>query len=157
MDYLAEIYSLSTQFYLDHPQSQYPEILMKKNRPYSCLLVEYYDGLFICVPYRSNVRHTYAYHFKTSARSRRCQSGLDYTKSVLIKNTDYIDSTVSAIVDQDEYKETQLNLPRIVREVTAYVTDYRDDLNGTQKLHHREWARRYSHSTLPYFNALLMT
>lgn len=155
MEYLAEIYSLSPQFFLDYPQSQYPEILRKANRPYSCLLVEYYDSFFICIPYRSHVRHPYAYHFRTSARSRSCQSGLDYSKSVLINNSDYIDSTVHAVVDQDEYRETILNLPRITKEVTDYVTAYKDDLNGIRTLHPREWQRRYANSTLPYFKSFL--
>ena len=55
--------------------------------------------------------------FKSSARSQRSQSGLDYTKSILIKDNAYIDATVPALVDQDEYKETMVNLPRIVQEV----------------------------------------
>lgn len=155
MDYLAEIYSLSTQFYNNYPISQYPEIAIKKGRPYSCLLVEYMDDLFICIPFRSHIRHKYAYHFQNSIRSRHCQSGLDYTKVVLIKNNDYLNTVTSAVVDQDEYKETMQNLPRIVREVHKYISDYKADLNDVQKLHPKEWQRRYGMSTLPYFNEFL--
>lgn len=155
MEYIAEVYSLSAQFFADYPSNQYPEIAIKKNRPYSCLLIEYMDDLFICIPFRSHVRHPYAYHFKTSFRSQRSQSGLDYTKSILIKNNDYLDTATPAIVDQDEYKETMTNLPRIVREVFAYISDYKDDLNGIQKLHPKEWRRRYGCSTLPYFDDIL--
>ena len=117
MEYIAEIHSLSAKFFTDYPHSQYPEIAVKKNRPYSCLLIEYMDDLFICIPFRSHIRHPHAYHFKSSARSQRSQSGLDYTKSILIKDNAYIDATVPALVDQDEYKETMVNLPRIVQEV----------------------------------------
>lgn len=154
MEYLAEIHSLSARFYADYPQTQYPEIAQKQSRPYSCLLIEYMDDLFLCIPFRSHVRHKYAYHFKHSARSRRSQSGLDYTKIVLIKNNAYLDPA-PAVVDQDEYKETMLHLPRIVQEAYAYLSDYKDDLNGTRKLHPREWQRRYGMSTLPYFDHLL--
>lgn len=155
MEYAAEIYSLSSKFYTDYPNTQYPEIAVKKGRPYSCLLVEYMDDLFICIPFRSHVRHKYAYHFKNSARSKRCQSGLDYTKIALIKNNDYLDTTTPAVVDQDEYKEAVQNLPRIVQEAYEYISDYKDDLNGVQKLHPKEWQRRYGMSTLPYFDSFL--
>lgn len=155
MEYIAEIYNLSSQFYTDYPHSQYPEIVVKKGRAYSCLLVEYMDDLFICIPFRSHVRHKYAYHFKNSARSKQCQSGLDYTKVALIKNNDYLDVTTPAIVDQDEYKETVQNMPRIVQEVYDYISDYKDDLNGIKKLHPKEWKRRYGMSTLSYFDELL--
>ena len=45
MEYIAEIHSLSAKFFTDYPHSQYPEIAVKKNRPYSCLLIEYMDDL----------------------------------------------------------------------------------------------------------------
>ena len=155
MEYTAEIYSLSPQFYTAYPAAQYPEILIKQGRPYSCLLIEYLDDLFLCIPFRSYVRHKYAYHFKQSVRSRQRRSGLDYTKLVLIQNDAYLDTATPAVVDQDEYKEAVQNLPRIVQEVYAYLSDYKDDLNGVKPLHPREWQRRYGMSTLPYFNHFL--
>jgi hypothetical protein len=155
MNYLAEICHLSAQFYADYPKSQYPEILAKISRPYSCLLIEYWNDLFLCIPYRSHVPHPYAYHFKNSARSKQNRSGLDYTKSILVQNPQYIETAVSAVVDQDEYKETIVNLPRIVQETYNYISDYNDDLNGVRKLHPKEWKRRYGRSTLPYFDNYL--
>ena len=155
MEYIAEIYSLSQQFYSDYPNNQYPEIVIKRGRPYSCLLIEYIDDLFICVPFRSHVPHKYAYHFKSSARSRQHRSGLDYTKVILIRNPVYLDTVTPAVVDQDEYKEVIQNLPRIVQEVYNYILDYKNDLNGIQKLHPKEWQRRYRMSTLPYFDTFL--
>lgn len=152
---MAEIYNLSAQFFADYPHNQYPEIAMKVGRPYSCLLIEYFDDLLICIPFRSHVRHPHAYHFRTSARAKKSQSGLDYTKAILIQKNDYLDTTTPAVVDQDEYKEAMVNLPRIVQEVFDYITDYKDDLNGVKKLHPREWQRRYGRSTLPYFNRFL--
>ena len=104
MEYTGEIYSLSSQFYIDYPHNQFPEIL-------------------------------------------------DYTKSVLIKSDQYLDTT--ALVDQDEYRETIVNLSRIAQEVVSYVSDYKDDLNHVKRLHPREWQRRYGKSTLPYFDTFL--
>lgn len=34
MEYLAEVYHLSPQFYTDYPSKQYPEIATKQGRPY---------------------------------------------------------------------------------------------------------------------------
>lgn len=155
MDFVAQIYGLSPQFYIDYPQSKFPEIPRKLGRPYSCLIIDYFEDIFICIPFRSHVNHKYAYHFKTSNRSKYCSSGLDYSKIVLVKETRYLDSNTQAIVDQDEYRETIMNLPRIARESLKYISTYRDDLNGIKKLHPREWHRRYGRSTLPYFNELL--
>ena len=155
MEYIAEIHNLSSNFYMDYPSAEYPEISRKKGRPYSCLLIEYVDGLIICIPFRSHVRHKYAYHFRHSERAKRCQSGLDYTKTVLIKDNRYLDIATAAVVDQDEYKETIQNLPRIVKDITDYIEDYKNDLNGVVKLHPKEWQRRYGMSTLPYFDEFL--
>ena len=43
MEFDAGIHSLTAQFYSDYPNSKFPEIALKKGRPYSCLLVEYMD------------------------------------------------------------------------------------------------------------------
>lgn len=155
MEYTAEIYNLSQQFYEDYPNSLYPEILLKNNRPYSCLLIEYMSNLFICIPFRSNINHKNAYHFKNSIRSQKKKSGLDYTKIVLIKNTAYLDNNVAAIVDQDEYKETMQHLTQIVEEVYKYISEYKDDLNDVKKIHPKEWKRKYGKSTLPYYDEFL--
>lgn len=155
MDYLAAIYNLSSQFYIDYPTAKYPEIAAKKARPYSCLILDCMDEFFICIPFRSNVKHKYAYHFQDSARSKLYQSGLDYTKVILIKDANYLDSDSPAIIDQDEYKEAIRNLPRIVQDVHKYIVDYSNDLNGVCKLHPKEWQRRYGMSTLPYFDTFL--
>lgn len=156
MEFDVEIHSLTAQFYSDYPNSKFPEIALKKGRPYSCLLIEYMDDLFICIPFRSHVRHKYAYHFRNSARSRQSESGLDYTKAVLIKNLAYIDSCHPAVVDQDEYKETMQNLERIAQEAYEYISDYKKHINGEKKLHPREVERRYGRSTLPYFEEYLV-
>ena len=42
----------------------------------------------------------------------KSQSGLDYSKIIIITKTNYLDST-DAIVDKDEYNETMINLERI--------------------------------------------
>ena len=152
MNGTVEIYRLSTNFFSTYPHDQYPEILLKQTCPYACLLIKYIDGTFICVPFRTNIRHPYAYHFRTSQRSRDNGSGLDYTKSLLIWDKSYLDTSTPTLVDTDEYVETVRNLPRITDEVFCYIADYRDHINGFRLLHPREYQRRYGKSTLPYFD-----
>ena len=97
------IKKLSKKFHQRYPSKMYEEILSKEDRPYSCLLVKQH-GYLICVPFRTEIRHKYAYHFQTSERSRKYHSGLDFTKVVIVTNQEFINED-STVVDQDEYKE----------------------------------------------------
>ena len=64
----------------------YKELLKKKERGYACLLIQSHYGYFICIPYRTEISHKYAYHFRKSSRSQEHRSGLDYTKIAIIKD-----------------------------------------------------------------------
>lgn len=151
MDYTYQIYRLSAQFAKDYPSSQYPELLHKNNRPYTCLLIETKEDYFICVPFRSDINHNNAYLFKNSVRSRSKKSGLDYSKIVIIKDNSYLDNG-SAVVDADEYAEMVTNINKIVNDVNNYVTTYIDHIKGVHVLHPRQYNRLYKYSSLPYFN-----
>lgn len=50
--------------------------------------------------------------YRTSQRSRKSKSGLDYSKIIIITNSDYIREN-DAIVDKDEYNETVSNIELI--------------------------------------------
>ncbi len=78
-------------------------------------------------------------------------SGLDYTKIVIINKGDYID-TVDALVDKDEYNETMMNLRRIKREALEFVEDYVEHVKGTKLLSPQEFRRRYNYAPLKYFH-----
>lgn len=155
MDLVAEVRTLSTQFYAAYPSASYPEILYKNTRPYNCLLIDIYDDYFICLPYRSHISHSHAFHFKTSQRSRRNRSGLDYSKMVIIKNPNYI-SNQPGIVDRDEYIETQQNLSVIATEAVTYLKRYIAHRTGQNPLSPQQYQRDFGHSTLPYFDSELM-
>lgn len=154
MDYDVEVMQLSQKFWADYPHNQYPELLQKSGRPYNCLLVDTHMDYFICIPFRSNISHNNAYLFQNTQRSKRTRSGLDYQKSVIIKDTTYF-SNAPAVVDQDEYKEAMQNMNKIVEKVTKYVDRYIAHINGTKPLHHRAFSRDYLYSTLPYFHDVL--
>jgi len=145
------ILKLSDDFYHAYPNPPYVEILKKRQRVYSCILFPTHHDYYVCVPYRTEITHTYAYHFKKSARSRAHKSGLDYTKIVIISKDEYCDNK-DALVDQDEYYETMRNLKRIKREALRFVEDYVAHIKGTSVLHQQEFRRRYGYSPLKYFH-----
>ena len=147
----CQILKLTTDFYAAYPSRLYKELLEKRQRAYNCILFQSHYGYFICVPYRTEINHKYAYRFKKSARSRIHKSGLDYTKVVVITDTRFID-TKDALVDKDEYNETMVNLDKIKREVLNYVEDYVSHIKREKMLHVKEFKRRYLFSTLKYFH-----
>ncbi len=155
MDYDSDLCLLSSKFTQDYPLDTYPEIMHKQGRPYTCLLIDMHDDFFICIPFRSGINHNNAFLFTNTVRSQKSSSGLDYSKIIIIKDLDYIDSSTPAIVDQDEYREMIKNLPRIVKEATEYVNTYINHISGTAPIHPRQYKRKYRFSTLPYFNSIM--
>lgn len=93
MDYVVDICRLSQSFYAAYPLGQYPEIMRKADRPYTCLLIETRKDYFICIPFRSSIHHNDAFIFSDTKRSLHTRSGLDYKKIVLVKDLSYIDSS----------------------------------------------------------------
>ena len=146
-----QILRLTDLFYNAYPNPPCTEILEKRARAYNCLLFQSSYDYFICIPFRSEITHKYAYHFKKSKRSLRHKSGLDYTKIVIISKTEYVDS-VDAIIDKDEYNELMKNLGRIFREAFRFVEDYVLHMTNQKTLHSAEYTRRYCHSALQYFH-----
>lgn len=154
-EYDFQVLKLTPKFYADYPNPPYIEIETKQARRYNCLLIQTHYDYFICVPFRSRVKHKYCYHFRNSARSRRGQSALDYSKAAIIKNKDYIDS-VQGVVDSDEYTEMIKHINKIVTEAVSYVEDYiAYKNNACNHISEQEFSRRYRFSTLPYFHDIL--
>lgn len=150
-----QILNLTNKFYSDYPDPPYKEIERKNSRPYNCLLVQSHYGYFICIPYRSHINHKYAFKFKKSNRSRRTNSGLDYSKIVIVKNSGYI-GTTDAIVDKDEFNETRDNIEYIKNDAQQYIDNYVNYLMGkTTKYDKRKFDRIYRYSTLQYFHSEL--
>ncbi len=149
MDFDFQILQLSRRFYEDHPQEKYPELLEKDKRAYTCLVLQIKDGYFICIPFRTEMKHNNGFHFKHSKRASDHSSGLDYSKIVIISDPEYL-SDEPAIVDKDEYNEVVCNIERIVEEVNKYIDDYVHTVK-TGKTDNRSFARRYGYTTLRYF------
>ena len=146
-----QVMHLSNLFYSDYPNPPYGEILTKNKRSYNCLLIQSHYGYFICIPYRSQISHKYAFMFRKSVRSRTHKSGLDYTKIVIITKNDYLDDSI-ALVDQDEYNETRNNINIIQKEAMEFVDEYVQYIKGMSQLSNEEFKRRYQFSPLKYFH-----
>ncbi|MBE5946896.1 MAG: hypothetical protein E7259_08175 [Lachnospiraceae bacterium] len=146
-----QILNLTDIFFLSYPNPPFTEILKKQKRAYNCLLFQSHYDYFICVPYRSEINHNYAFMFKNSVRSQNHKSGLDYTKIVIIKDKRYIDNK-DAIIDKDEYMETVANIRKIKEGALQFVEDYIKHKKGYLKLHDLEYKRRYKYSSLQYFH-----
>ena len=154
MEYAFDIYKLSTEFITDYPETKYPELMHKLGRPYSWLIIDSHDGYFICIPFRSAIEHKNGYLFTSTNRSKRTKSGLDYSKIVIIADSAYLDDS-QAVVDQDEYNEAVQNMSSIAADALEYVDTYINHVNGTKRIHEREFSRRYRFSTLQYFHTEL--
>ncbi len=146
-----QILRLTDSFYKRYPNPPYREMLKKQKRAYNCLLFQTHYDYLICIPYRSEISHSFAYLFRKSIRSKQHNSGLDYTKILIINKTEYLDN-VDAIIDKDEYIETIKNFDRIKREALKYVEDYVAHIDKSNILHPAEFNRRYGFSTLRYFH-----
>ncbi len=149
-----QILRLSDKFYTVYCNQPYKEIMQKRGRAYNCLLFQTHYDYFICVPYRTEITHNYAYRFKKSIRSRNHKSGLDYSKIIIVRDTTYMESE-NAFVDKDEFNETMINLEKIKKQALIFVEDYVKHIEGKKKLHPSEFKRRYQFSTLQYFHGEL--
>ncbi len=69
MEFIAELYLLSKKFIQDYPPADYPEIMYKNGHPYTCLLIDTHIDFLICVPFRSDIKHSNAFLFSGTARS----------------------------------------------------------------------------------------
>lgn len=154
MEFITELNCITKKFMKDYPLSLYPELMYKQGRPYNCLLIDLHYDYLICIPYRTHIRHNNAYHFKNTLRSKTNESGLDYSKMLLINNSEYLCSK-NVIIDQDEYKETMQNIKKIAHDAVKYLNNYINHINGTEVLDYHQYKRRYRFSTLQYFHDIL--
>ena len=150
-EYDYQVLRLTEKFYEEYPPWKYPEIMDKRKRGYSCLLIETHYDFFICIPYRTEIHHKYAYHFKNSKRSKRHHSGVDFTKMIIIKNPEFIDYK-EAEIDPDEYAETRKKIYEIVKKALRFLDDYIMHNKGEKLLNQREYDRRYKFCSLKYFH-----
>ena len=149
MKNVFELRKLTKAFYDDYPESTFPEIERKQNRPYAVLLIKISDRTF-AIPFRSNIRHRYCYKFKTSDRSTDSSTGLDYSKAVVITKAKYLGNRIN--INNKEYIELQKKCFFIRSKFEKYVKGYLKILSGKTNPF---LERKYRFSTLKYFKTFL--
>lgn len=137
---------LSAAFYATYDSVRFPEIENKDSRPYIVVLVKVENNTF-AVPFRTNVKHNNCYKFKTSTRPTNTVTGIDYTKAVIVNDSNYIGS--AARINDKEYNELDANFHIILKEFSQYVKGYIKYMSGRKGEYNRQ---KYMFTTLKYFH-----
>lgn len=118
----------------------------KEGRPYLSLIIECNDKIF-AIPFRTNIKHKYAFLFKTSTRISNEKSklpGIDFTKAVIIHDSDI---ERHCAVDKKEWIELNKNLDTITKNFIDYVKKFKESLNNSSF----EKLPEFKFSSLQYF------
>lgn len=130
--------------------------MLKDKRPYGCLLIKTHNDYYICVPFRSHIHHKNAFLFKNTERSKTDSSGLDYSKTVLIRPEDYDKYLIeNAVVDTDEYKAVRMNIYKIEKQISKYIEGYVKSVSDFENADKKSFERKYKYSTLKCFHDIL--
>lgn len=130
--------------------------MLKDKRPYGCLLIKTHNDYYICVPFRSHIHHKNAFLFKNTERSKNDSSGLDYSKTVLIRPEEYDKYLIeNAVVDTDEYKAVRMNIYKIEKQISKYIEGYVKAVSDFENADKKSFERKYKYSTLKYFHDIL--
>ena len=123
--------------------------MLKDKRPYGCLLIKTHNDYYICVPFRSHIHHKNAFLFKNTERSKTDSSGLDYSKTVLIRPEDYDKYLIeNAVVDTDEYKAVRMSIYKIEKQISKYIEGYVKSVSDFENADKKSFERKYKYSTL---------
>lgn len=132
---------LSDKFYEEY--GNFPEILQKSTRPYVCLEI-IIMGKTYAIPFRHHIAHKYAF-FTVG------ESGLDYTKAILVLDNSYI-SLETPRVEQAEYNAIKGSEPVIATGMRNYIKLYKKAVEYRTNKH---YANILKYSTLRYFEKYL--
>lgn len=114
-----KLHILTSEFYNDY--FTYEEILKKNSRPYCIATIEI-DGYTYAIPFRTNISHSFSYMFKGSTRSEN--SGLDFSKAVIILKPTYIGR--ETVIDSDEYSIFVQKKIVIANRFKNFIRDYKE-------------------------------
>lgn len=125
--------------------SEYKEILYKSNRPYLMLLIKI-DNTQWTIPFRSNIKHNNKLILPNNKNG-----GLDYSKSIVLKNNDFISET-PAIIDNVKYKYIKENIDIIYMDMKKYIDLYKYSFSNKHIKRYNDFCEK---STLQYFHCEL--
>ena len=121
-----EFHRLSAVFYTEFGMCE--DILTKDNRPYYVLILEL-DGLTYAIPLRSHITHPYCFIADNSAG---LNSGIDYSKAIVITESQFIDSS-PVTIRQKEYNIYKKREYQIKKQFSSYVAQYKKEIRRRQK------------------------
>ena len=143
---LYKLHYLSRKFYDRYNAAKYPEIEHKEGRPYIVLLIKIDDNTF-ALPLRTNIRHSSCYRFQYSQRTTESVTGIDFSKAVIVNDTEYIGD--SAEIDNKEYVELNDRVAFIISKFRTYLKGYYTYVSGKANEYQ---AKKYKYTTLKYFH-----
>ena len=133
---------LSQDFYNDYPTSSYPEIEQKSTRPYVQVVIDL-NGSIFAIPMRSNINHPHSF---LTDKTNKC--GLDFSKTVVITDSKYIDTSKTPFIRPNEFNALRGKEYRIKQKLIKYISDYKAAKNDSTLPFAYEIV---SNSTLQYF------
>ena len=142
---LAQTVFLKQSFFERH--KDHKEILTNKaGRPYLSFIIEC-NGTLFAIPFRTNIKHSYAFIFKTSGRhtdEKKGLPGIDFTKAVVVQQ---IDIECQCTIDKREWVELNKNLMTIFTNFTEYLKKF------TASLENSDFSKLpvFKYSSLQYF------
>ena len=136
---------LSEEFYNIYNHDLYPEIEYKQDRPYILLLLKI-DGLTYAIPFRSHIKHNYAFF---TDKENCC--GVDYTKSIIITDEKYILENYNGKpirIRPNERKALFGQKYNIIKGLKSYIKEYKRAVKN--KVNNKVFV--FKISTLQYFH-----
>ena len=139
---MVKLIFLSNAFYAAH--TRHRAIEQKTDRPYVMLQIEI-DGVQWGIPMRSHIKHKYAVW---TDKANGC--GIDLTKAVVLeKPTEYIDTTRTPHIRENEFKELKkISESWVANKMRRYIADYKDAKRHPEVTRNRMMLQC---STLQYF------
>ena len=132
---------LTKQFYLDYILCT--EIEQKIERPYIMFILKI-DELEFAIPLRSHIKHNHVYW---TDKINNC--GLDFSKTIIITDTSYINSLIVPHIRQNEYNCLIGQEYIIKTKLLTYIKNYKKAL---QHAHINKNEILCKYSTLQYFH-----
>ena len=140
-----ELRYLSSLFYQRY--NDCPEIMNKgETRPYIILVIEVEKTKF-AIPLRTNLHKTTDCY----ESNPETNSGLDYTKAVVILKNEYIDLTRFPEIEHKEYNYIKFKEREIKISFAKFISDYKKDVIRHKKNPSIPENPRFKYCSLQYF------
>ena len=137
-----EFRHLSDKFYRKYPSEQFPELMVKENRPYTQVIRDINDLKFQLL-LRSDISHSKDVLWY----DKQAGHGLDFTKAVIILDDEYV-SDEKVFIRQKEHKHLLGKERRVKEKMEKCIANYKKAKSNIKEKHNAEYCK---FSTLQYF------